>query len=220
MTKHVQLSLPNFLPPAAPRPDTRVTMAMFVLESPCLRDFASPLGVCAYNVGLVVESYLEQKILEIGLRRYGSIVAPAHARQNAVLVHPHGSDWRLKPLPDPLLNPLLDPKAAALLAQLPAGAYRDGIITFRLDHALRIVDVETEFQKRLGSRNLNTFLESPSGRERLVKANLPADARLFTDYEQFGPLHRSLASKIYVVRPQHELAILLQALVQALAIRH
>ncbi len=219
MTKHVQLSLPNFLLPVAPKPDTRVTMAMFVLESPCLRDFASALGVSAYSVGLAAESYLEQKILEVGLRRYGSIVAPAHDRQNAILVHPRGSDWRLKPLPDPLLNPHIDPQAAALLAQLPAGAYRDGIITFRLDHALRIVDVETEFQKRLGSRNLNTFLESPSGRERLVKANLPADSRLYTDYEHFGPLHRSLASKIYIIRPQHELAILIQALLLAITTR-
>lgn len=214
MTKHVhiQLGLPFIPQRVVPAADTRVVMAMYLLASPALRDFVKPLGVNAYHVGLTVERYLKQKVLEVGLRGYGSIVAPVHDRQNTILIHPQGSDWRLEPLPQPVPAN----GAAAFVAQLPAGAYVDGVITFRLPHELRIADVETQFHDQLAARNLNAFLKSAIGKERLAKAGMPAGARLFTDYDPDEEPRRSLASEIFLIRPQRELAVLLQALVLAI----
>lgn len=214
MTKHVhvQLGLPFIPQRVVPAADTRVVMAMYLLASPALRDFVMPLGVNAYHVGLTVERYLEQKVLEVGLLGYGSIVAPIHDRDKAILVHPQANDWRLEPLPCPSLAT----GAAAFVAQLPAGAYADGVITFRLPHELRIADVEAQFRSLLAARNLNIFLSSATGRERLAKSRMPAGTRLFTDYDQDGQPRRSLASKIYLIRPQRELAVLIQALVLAI----
>jgi hypothetical protein len=211
-SSYVQPEFPNFPPRVVPAEDKRVLMSMYVLKSPVLRDFAYPLGINAYNVGLAVERYVHQKIIEVGLRGYGSILAPEHDRNNPILVHPEGSDWRLEPLPDPSR----DEKAAELVAQLPDGSYRDGMIMFRMPHKLRIAKVEAQFHYFLGARNLNLFLESNTGQERLAKSDMPANIRLFTDYVSFREPHRSLASKIYLVRPRHELAVLLQALVLAI----
>lgn len=210
-----QPELPNFPPRIVPPKDTRVLMAMYVLRSPVLRDFMTPLGANAYNVGLSVERYVEQKIIEIGLRGYGSIIAPIHARDKEILVHPQGKDWSLEPLP----HPSHDPKVAALLAKLPGGSYHDGMITFRLPHKLRIADVERDFHYYLGARNLNVFLDSDTGQERLAKADMPSSVRLFTDYSSFREPCRSVASEIYVIQPQRELAVLLQAMVLALGKR-
>lgn len=214
MTMHspMQLGLPFIPQRVVPAADTRVVMAMYILASPALRDFVKPLGINAYHVGLTVERYLEQKVLEVGLRGYAAIVAPLHDRQKTILIHPQGSEWRLEPLPQPAPAN----GAGTLVAQLPAGAYADGVITFRLPHELRIADVETQLHDQLAARNLNTFLKSTTGKERLVKAGIPAGARLFTDYDPDDDPRRSLASEIFLIRPQRELAVLLQALVLAI----
>ncbi len=213
MQSRVQLSFPFIPQRLDANLDTRVVMALYLLRSPVLRDFVQPLGIHAYVVGLAVERYLEQKVLDVGLRNYASIVAPKDDRQRTIRVHPDGGEWHLEPLP----CPTNDKRAAALTEQLPVGEYRDGVITFRLAHELRIKDVEQQFHRVLAARNLNIFLASKTGRERLATTGVPGNARLFTDYEQMGEPCRSLASAIYLINPERELAVLLQALVLAVA---
>lgn len=209
----LQLDLPYLPPRVAPRHDTRVLMALYVLGSAVLRDFTKPLGITAYNVGITLERNLGEKVLDMSQRAYASIIAPAEDRDREIFVHPGGADWCLEAVADPAA----DPKAARVLSELPGGMYCDGAVLFRLPHHIRIADVERQFQRLLEARNLNKFLGSEAAWRLLVKACLPADTRLFTDYWESHGSRRSLASEIFVIHPKRNLFDLLQALVLAIA---
>jgi hypothetical protein len=192
--------------------DHGVLMAMYLMGSTSLRDFLQPLGATGYKAGLSARRYMDQKILDIRLRGYGSVVAPLHDRDNAISIHPLPKEWFLSRLPDPAD----DADAMELLKQLPEGSYNEGVVLFRLPPGLSIAKVEKSFQALLEPRNLNTFLGSDDGKSRLKAFDLPEDTRLFTDYFDMGRTRRSLACEIFLVRPQRELAVLLRALILAI----
>lgn len=207
-----QFELPHIPSMKAQGLDNGVLIALYLLGSTALRDFMQPIGATAYKAGLTARRYLDQKILDLGLRGYASIIAPANDRAHEIAKHPLSREWFLTRLPDPAA----DEAALELMRLLPDAVYRDGIIQFRLAPGLAIADVEKRFQAFLEPRNLNTFLSTDAGKKRLKKAGLPESARLFTDYNDIGRIRRSLACEIFLVRPQRELVVLLQALVLAI----
>jgi hypothetical protein len=203
--------------PGAPTRDQQgllegIFCCLYVAGCTALRDFFQAMGVTGYKCGLSSRRDVLERIRDLRARRYGAILAPLDHRDDEILDHPHGDEWFLSELPDPCL----DPEAAKILSSIPFAAYRDGIITFRLPEGKSLVEVERKFQQLLAGRDLNRYLETQDGRERLIEAGMPANARLFTDYLLLGDRRRSLASEIVLVRPRRELAMLLQALRLAL----
>ena len=57
------------------------------------------------------------------------------------------------------------------------------------------------------------------GVERLQDAGLPANSRFFSDYNMSGRIRRSLAKELYCVRPNQELAVLIEAVRQAIGVK-
>ena len=203
--------------PGAPTRDQQgllegIFCCLYVAGNSAIRDFLQALGITGYKCGLTSRRDVLERIRHLRLRRYGAILAPLDRRDEEILDHPHGDEWFLSELPDPSL----DPEAQKILALIPFAAYRDGIITFRLPQGRSLVEVEQKFQQLLAGRDLNRFLETQDGRERLVEAGWPANSRLYTDYRLIGERRRSLASEIVLIRPRRELAVLLQALRLAL----
>ena len=111
---------------------------------------------------------------------------------------------------------LLEEAIKPVLAQVPEGKYVDGVIEFRLPPGAQLAVVEKKFQALLEERNINTFLATKDGAQRLKDVKLPGAARLFTDYKLISRTRRSLACEIFHVRPNRELAVLLRALICAL----
>jgi hypothetical protein len=192
--------------------DRGVRCAMYLLAATSLRDFLQPMGITGYKAGLSGRRHFDERIADIRLRKYASIVASLQNRNQAIRVHPLAREWFLSRLP----NPEHDAEAIELMRQVPEGRYADGKIEFRLPPGQNIADVEKNFQRLLEPRNLNTFLASNDGKERLKKIGLPPDTRLFTDYNDMGKVRRSLACELFLVRPQRELPVLLRALLLAL----
>ena len=181
---------------------------MFVLGSPCLRGDWRSAGRQRLQCGSRRREHLEQKILKS--------VCAVTARSSLLLTlartrfFPSIRTGATPSSPCPIRSSIPSwTRRRPPLAQLPAGAYRDG--NHHLQAGPRAADRGRRDRVSEATGDRATSIpssESPSGRSVWSRPNLPADARLFTDYEQFrSALHRSLASKIYVVRPQHELAI-------------
>ncbi len=187
--------------------DLGIFVALYVFGCTALRDFMQPLGWTAYKVGLTSRRYVMERMHDLRGRSYAGIVASLADRTTTLKRLDNANEWFKTPLPDVSA----DPVTAALLSQLPNGRFDDGVVTFRLPHGLTLTDLERRFKSALDPRNLNTVLATADGRKRLKQVGLPADARLFTDYDLIGG-RRSLTSEIFCVRPEREAAVLLQAL--------
>jgi hypothetical protein len=72
--------------------------------------------------------------------------------------------------------------------------------------------LERTFNDVLAPRNLNRFLASEDGAQRLREVGLPVGARLYTDYLLMGRPRRSMATELICIRPNRELILLLEAL--------
>lgn len=186
--------------------------AMYVLASTPLRDFLQPLGITGYKAGLTGRRDVDERIKDLRLRRYASILAPLHDREQTIHNHPLANEWFLSRLPDPAVNA----ETSELMRQIPESHFVDGVIEFRIPPGVTVEALEKKFQRLLEPRNLNGFLASEDGRKRLAGVKLPENTRLFTDYTDLGKVRRSLACEIFLVRPQRELAVLLRALCVAL----
>ena len=186
--------------------------ALYLAGSTALRDIMQVLGLTAYKIGVSGRRDIRDRILDLCGRRYASIIAPAQRRNLTILESEVGDEW--------FLSPLRTPGAAelALIQTLPGGAYNSGVIEFRVPRSLTITQVEQRVRVLMSERNLNKYLATRDGAERLVDAGFPADMRLFTDYDLSGQIRRSLATEIFCVRPNQELAVLVEAVRQALGV--
>jgi hypothetical protein len=187
---------------------------LYVLGCTAVRDFCQPLGVSAYKSGLSSRRNPVDRILEARRVEYAGVVADLDCRNVTIRKHPAAREWFLTPL----TNADDDPQITAGIAGLPFGAIRDGVIAFRLPAGIDLASLEQRYQLLLRPRNLNEFLGSPDGRERLLQVGLPPKARLFTDYTLMGAPRRSLVSELFCIRPRRETAILILALTEAIRI--
>ena len=205
------------LPAVPPRQAQALHLGILVTLYLCgathLRDFMQSLGLTAFKIGLTARRYVDGRVLDLRGRRYAGVLADENRRETTLQTY-KGDEWFLSPIP----NPTADPVTAALLGQLPHGAFdRDrGVISFRMPHCMDVASLEQRFQELLVARNLLTVLATEDGRARLRDAGLPEGARLFTDYALIGRRRRSIASELFCVRPTKELDVLLQALLLAI----
>jgi hypothetical protein len=207
---------PFALPPIPSRRVQRlnegVAGCLYVAGGTATRDFLQPLGVTGFKYGLTSRRTALERILDLRRKRYGAIVADKNNRDVTILDHARGDEWFISPLE----APANDPEITAALATIPQGEIAGGVVSFRLPFGVDLASLDQLFQNLMAPRNLNTFLASADGRERLQEVGLPAGARLFTDYLLMGQPRRSLASEIYLIRPRRELGVLVSALAEAL----
>ena len=206
------LALPSIPPRKQQGLEDGVRAALYGAGSTSGRDFFQPMGVTAYKFGLSSRLYIQERIADLRRRNYAGVVADLRNREVTISKHPKAHEWFLSPLSDPSL----DTAALALLKLLPHGEFDNGIVTFRLPPAVDLTLLEQEFQKKLLQRNVNTFLSSADGRQRLIACGHTERTRLFTDYADIGRVRRSVASELFLVRPLREMSTLLAALLVAL----
>ena len=162
--------------------------ALYCLGSTGLRDFLQPLGFTAYKTGLSGRRYVGERVIDAHRNRYAEIGADVNNRHKTLFTLANAHEWFVSPLPDPQS----DQTTRALLEQLPHASFTDGVITFRLPNGKNLRDVEKDYQKQLAPRNVNTYLATPDGRQRLRDAGHCENLRLFTDYKLVHPTRRSL----------------------------
>ena len=214
MTDHT-IDMPDFR-----LPDPRgILTTLYGAGATSWRDLSQKLSVPFYKIGLSSRCDVRKRYVDLSERRYGAVIAPMNDREATIFNHERGKEVFGSRFPDPIDNA----KVAALMTLLPHAEYRSGVVQFRLAPAIDLTALEQRFQAILSPRNLNNFLASKTGQARLVQAGYPANSRLFSDYDTQGHavdsltlVRRSLCSELFCIRPQYELGIILQALVQAI----
>lgn len=187
--------------------------AFYLAGSTALRDILQILGLTAYKAGISGRRDIDWRIRDLCARRYASILAPLDHRDGTILQSEVGDEWFLSPLREP------DQAERALIATLPDGAYSSGVVEFRVPPGLTITQIEGRVRDLLTERNINSYLSTEDGAERLRDAGFPGNARFFSDYNLSGRIRRSLAIELFCIRPNQELPMLIEAVRQALGIQ-
>lgn len=184
--------------------------ALYLAGSTALRDILQVLGLTAYKAGISGRREIDWRIRDLCQRRHASILAPEDHRDRTILQSDVGHEWFLSPLREP------DEAERALIATLPEGVYSSGVIEFRVPRGVTITMLEQRVRDLLAERNINSYLATEDGVERLRDAGFPRSARFFTDYNLSGRIRRSLAIELFCVRPNQEMPMLIEAVRQAL----
>jgi hypothetical protein len=179
-------------------------MAVYLLGATHLRDFLKPLGVTAWKAGVTGCREPERRALDCRRKAYASILKRPNEPADLGRALENGHEWFIAPLrPDWMRG-----------VRLPDGmAISDGVIRLTMPNAVTVTAVDQALHAMLAHRSLNAYLDGPDGQKRLHEAGYDPKARLHTRYELMTPTPRlSLATELYLIRPQRELPSLVAAI--------
>jgi hypothetical protein len=179
-------------------------MAVYLLGATHLRDFLKPLGVTAWKAGVTGCREAERRALDCRRKAYASILKRPNEPADLGRALENGHEWFIAPLRQEWMGGRRLP---------PSMTIRDGVIRLTMPNAVTVTAVDRALHAMLAHRSLNTYFNGPDGQKRLREAGYDRQARLHTRYGLMMPTPRlSLATELYLIRPQRELPALVAAI--------
>ena len=182
---------------------------MYFVGATHLRNLLKPLGVTAFKGGISGCRDVGERVLDLRRKKYASVAKYGIGSDTPSVDLLLSHEWFLVPIRESDLNGIPLPDGISLV---------DGCLRLRIPTRLSITVVDQAVANLLADRELNRYLGSADGRQRLAAAGYDPNLQLWTRYALMGPeLRESKACEIVLIRVRREISAFAAALAAMIA---